>query len=177
MNPLLAPLALPPKLVARALDDLHAIAVAARDLGGHLQHLERRADEVLEGLALAVEVARAIEHRGAQAIDMLERVEGRAEALLALGVSIEHRAEALLTFGERLDGRADAIDGLAHELLREGKMIQDRAREVAEAGTEVAAGLPALRRAVEMAEPLEGAVERLGRIVDRLPGRRPGSDK
>jgi hypothetical protein len=29
-----------------------------------------------------------------------------------------------------------------------------------------------MQRAVEMAEPLEGAVERLGRMVDRLPGAR-----
>jgi hypothetical protein len=29
--------------------------------------------------------------------------------------------------------------------------------------------MPVLQRAVEMAVPLEGAVERLGRIVDRLP--------
>ena len=30
--------------------------------------------------------------------------------------------------------------------------------------------LPTLQRAVGLAEPLEGAVERLGRVIDRLPG-------
>ncbi len=36
--------------------------------------------------------------------------------------------------------------------------------------------LPALERAIEMASPLEGAIDRFGRLVDRLPGgtaRRP----
>jgi hypothetical protein len=29
-----------------------------------------------------------------------------------------------------------------------------------------------MQRAIEMAEPLEGVVERLGRVADRLPGSR-----
>jgi hypothetical protein len=44
------------------------------------------------------------------------------------------------------------------------------AGEVAQRGAQVAEALPYLERAVTMVEPLEGAVERLGRIVDRLPG-------
>jgi hypothetical protein len=43
---------------------------------------------------------------------------------------------------------------------------------VAERGAEVAGALPVLQRAVGIAEPLEGAVERLGRMVDRFPGGR-----
>jgi hypothetical protein len=30
--------------------------------------------------------------------------------------------------------------------------------------------LPTLERAIEMASPLEGAIDRVGRLVDRLPG-------
>ena len=36
----------------------------------------------------------------------------------------------------------------------------------------LADALPALQRAVEIAEPLEGVVERVGRLADRLPGGR-----
>ena len=50
--------------------------------------------------------------------------------------------------------------------------MTEAAREVAVRGAEVAAALPTLERAVAIATPLEGTVERLGRIVDRLPGSR-----
>ena len=35
--------------------------------------------------------------------------------------------------------------------------------------------LPILEQAVALGAPLEGAVERIGRIVDRLPGGRRGA--
>ena len=44
-----------------------------------------------------------------------------------------------------------------------------RAQAVAEVGAQVVESLPTLERAVTMATPLEGAVERVGRLVDRLP--------
>jgi type VI protein secretion system component VasF len=52
-------------------------------------------------------------------------------------------------------------------------------REVADRGGEVARSLPSLAQMGESAQtlataavPLQGAIERLGRIVDRLPGAR-----
>jgi len=59
-----------------------------------------------------------------------------------------------------------------------GGEIADRAGQVVETGAELIAVLPAFERALEMATPLEGAIDRFGRLVDRLPGgatrRRPG---
>jgi hypothetical protein len=46
----------------------------------------------------------------------------------------------------------------------------DRANKVTETGAELIAVLPAFERAIEMATPLEGAIDRFGRLVDRLPG-------
>lgn len=138
----LAPFTVPPKLVLRALDDLHVLAQAAG-----------RAMEVMERL----------DRRGAAIVALGERIDERADALLALGERIDARADAILALGTSLsaDGRA---------LLDQGKVLQEHAAEVARRGADVAAALPALQRAVELGEPLEGAVERLGRIVDRLPG-------
>jgi hypothetical protein len=52
---------------------------------------------------------------------------------------------------------------------RGGELV-DRANRVAETGEELIAVLPAFERAVEMATPLEGAIDRFGRFVDLLPG-------
>ena len=57
------------------------------------------------------------------------------------------------------------------DILMERSTLADRAKD-ADRGADVAAALPTLQRAVSI-EPLEGAVERLGRAIDRLPGGRP----
>lgn len=147
MNPLL----LPPRLVLRALDDLHAIAVAAGDLNGRLAGLEQRADRIEAQLELAIEVAEGIERRGTEAIAAIAQVLEMGEQMLALG--------------ERAETRAG-------EVMEHAAIVSERAALVAESGAQVAAALPLLERAIELTEPLEGAVERLGRIVDRLPGGR-----
>jgi len=139
------PLTLPPRLLLRALDDLHVLAQAAAELP-------------------------AIEARLTERIDALD---ARAEGILAFGERIDARAEAILALGERIDARAgeivavgDRVDGV----MAVGDRLDARAAEVAAAGREVAAAIPTLQRAVELSLPLEGAVERLGRFVDRLPG-------
>lgn len=149
------PLLLPPRLLLRALDDLHLIALAARDIGPRLTTLQDRADSIEEQLGEAIEIAREIELRGREAIGMAERIDARAEAVLDL---------------------ADRVDERASEIMAEAKVIQLTAAEVAVRGGEVAAALPLLQRALEIAEPLDGTVKRLGRLVDRLPDgtRMPG---
>lgn len=117
MNPLL----LPPRLMLRALEDLHTLALAA----ARLERIEERLNE-------------------------------RAEAIIV-------RGDRVIEMGERLDARTEAI-------LAQGERIEAAAREVADRGAELTAALPVMQRAIEMAEPLEGVVERLGRVADRLPG-------
>lgn len=151
------PLLLPPRLLLRALDDLHQIAVAARDIGPRLTTLQERADSIEDQLGEAIGIAGEIEARGREAIEMAGRIDARAEAVLAL---------------------ADRVDERASEIMAEAKVIQLTAAEVAVRGGQVAEALPLLQRALELAEPLDGTVKRLGRLVDRLPegarGGRPG---
>ena len=150
----LGTLLLPPKLALRALDDLHTIAVVAKELNGRLDRLEQRAEAIQDQLGVAIDVAQMIEQRGEEAIALAVRLDERAVAVLELGV----RAE------EHMD-----------EVMAQAALISERAALVATTGAEVAAALPLLQRALELTEPLEGAVERLGRVVDRLPvGRRAG---
>jgi hypothetical protein len=62
------------------------------------------------------------------------------------------------------------VDERLVEALAATEVISARAVQMAAQATELAAALPLLQRAIDMAEPLAGAVERLGRVVDRLPG-------
>jgi hypothetical protein len=152
----LGTLLLPPKLALRALDDLHTIAMVAKELNGRLAGLEQRAEAIQEQLGFAIDVAQAIERRGEEAI--------------ALALRIDERAVAVLSLGERAEERVE-------EVMEQARLISERAALVATTGAEVAAALPLLQRALELTEPLEGAVERLGRVVDRLPGGRRAAAK
>ena len=102
-------------------------------------------------------------------------------SVLEIAERLDRRAEATMLLGERLDMRAAELvelGGAMHELgLRidvRGAEIVDRATRVADTGDELLTALPAFERALDMATPLEGAIDRFGRLVDRLPGgRRP----
>lgn len=135
MASLLDPLVVPPRLLLRALDDLHTLAQA---------------------------VPRVLD-LGERILDLGERIDDRAEAILELGSRIDRQGEALVALGGEMQD-------LGGRVLGQGDLIEQRAREVADRAAQVIAALPLLERAVALGEPLEGTVERLGRMVDRLPG-------
>ena len=150
------PLTLPPRLLLRALDDLHAIAEAARRLPSieatlidRFEMLDDRAGEVLNAM----------------------------REMLALGELIAQRGEEIVALGERLDARGELLYERGGELIGRGEEIIAAAREVAVTGSELAAAFPTIERTAQIGEtlaqavePLQGAAERLGRVVDRLPG-------
>lgn len=140
---------LPPLALLRAFDDLHTLAQVGSELTRRMDELESRADD---------------------AVELLERLDSRADEILALGASIDARGQSIVELGEQLNT-------LGTEVHAQGVLIEQRAAEVAERGAELVATLPTLEAAVNLVTPLEGAVERLGRMVDRLPGgaRRPGT--
>jgi hypothetical protein len=145
----LGPIVLPPRLALRALEDLHRIALAASTASRSIVELQDRFDIV----SAQVE----------QATTLLARIESMGQRVVVLGEQIDARAGLLLDLGERFDLRAG-------DILAEAGVMEERAREVAVAGAAIAAAIPLLERALQIAEPLEGAAERVGRIVDRLPG-------
>lgn len=133
---------LPARLILRAFDDLHTIAEAARQLPD-------------------------IEARLTQKLDQLETRAG--EVLDELRVAEAHLDEGIRV-GRALDERADTILGNTERIIT-------AAYAVAEGGEKVAAALPSLEASAaaatvlaQTAEPLQGLVERLGRVADRLPG-------
>ncbi len=136
-------------IVNRVLSDLGAVARAARTAPAQLERI----------LELGEEIA-AI---GRSVLTVAQRLDEKAEAIMVLGARLDSRAVELIELGEGMRDLGERVDARGAEIV-------DRATRVAETGGELIGVLPALERAVEMATPLEGAIDRFGRLVDRLPG-------
>jgi methyl-accepting chemotaxis protein len=180
-----------PQQISRALDDLHALAEAARSLPEIESRLVGRVD--------------ALESRAAGVLELGETIDTQADRLIASVAQAEGRVGDLLGRADKLDGRIDEVleqfalverqigeittrvdrgEARIAEILAMGDMLASRADDVARQGARVADAIPTLEEAVRVVEdlaptaqalastvePLQGAAERLGRIVDRFPG-------
>jgi hypothetical protein len=143
----------PPQVVInRVLSDLSAAARAARSAPAQLDQI----------LALGEEIA-AI---GQSVLEMAERLDRRAVAIMELGERLDGRTGELIELGQRMEDLGRGIDARGGEVVAGANLVADT-------GAELIAALPTLERAVGMATPLEGAIDRFGRLVDRLPGGAP----
>jgi len=133
---------LPHRLVLRALDDLHTLAEAAKSLPDVEARLTLKVDE--------------LETRAAEVLEAL----ARADARLADGIAV----------GERLDDRAGAILDRTDRVIAAAYGVTQAADHISEVLPSVEASAAAATVLAQTAEPLQGLVERLGRIADRLPG-------
>jgi hypothetical protein len=143
------PIETPQTIINRALSDIAAVARAARSAPAQLDQLLARGEEM-------VEIGRAV-------LEIAERLDRRAAAIMALGERLDTRAEALIELGQVMQELGERIDARGVEIV-------DGATRVSETGDELITVLPAFERALQMASPLEGAIDRFGRLVDRLPG-------
>jgi hypothetical protein len=143
-------LLIPPRLIIRAADDLHRMVVLAEKSLERLEAMERRTDRMLE---------------------LGERIDGRADEVLGLGERISTQTAAVTELGAEMEE-------LGRRMLEQGVIIEKQAEAVAARAGELVEALPTIELAVSMVSPLEGAVERIGRAVDRLPGglRRPDAE-
>ncbi len=117
------PFLIDPRLLPRALEDLHAIAIAAREL----PQIEAR---------LTAQLA-AVDRRGGEILEAIDRADARAAGL----------QKALDRIDADLPSLAEAVESIR--------------------------SLEAATRTLALAvEPLQGTAERLGRISDRIAGRR-----
>lgn len=105
--------------------------------------------------------------RGVRSLESLdrraERIEELGERFLAVGQRLDDRGAEILEFG-------GSMEELGRELHTQAQVMDEHASQVEAVGAEIVASLPMLQQAVTLVSPLEGAVERIGRAVDRLPG-------
>src|SRR5436190_14997657 len=150
------PLDSPQTVVSRALTDLGAIAQMARTAPGQLERILELGEEMAD--------------IGCGVLEIAERLDQRADAALSLGERLDARAAELLKLGRKMEKMGKRVDKRGAEIVNRSDELVASAATVAETGSELIAMLPALERAIEMASPLEGAIDRVGRLVDRLPG-------
>lgn len=117
---------------------------------------------------------------GERALDRMDRLDAKLDQMLALGERIEGQAAEILVLGERVSAQAEELGGLGsrmetlgRDVLQQGTVLQSQADAMVSAAGELAEAMPTIEHAVTMVSPLEGAVQRLGRTIDRLPGGRP----
>jgi Rad3-related DNA helicase len=174
------PIESPPAVANRVLSDLTAIARLARSAPAQVDRVLELGEEIVGIGRKMLRVAERLDDRVDAILALGERLDARAEAIMELGERLDARAEAIMLLGERLDGRAGELVEAGKEMRDAGQRVDRRGAEIVESatrvvdtGSELITVLPAFERALEMATPLEGAIDRFGRLVDRLPGGTP----
>jgi uncharacterized protein YoxC len=149
----------PPRLFVRTLDDFHTLVEIAGDTNRRLDRIETLVVEMTRQLAILVKLVSVLEQGGDTVIAAAKRVDTMARDVMSLGDRIDAGPDALKDMGSR-------VEEVARQIAAEGTILQQRAKELAEQGAEVAAAVPFLQRALEVAGPsLEGALSRLGQFV------------
>jgi hypothetical protein len=151
------PIESPQTFANRIASDVASIARLARSAPGQLDRMLELGEEIAE-------IGRGL-------LEVAERLDRRAEAVMELGERLDRRAGELLDMGGHMQALGEQVDA-------RGAEIADRASAVVQTGGDLIAVLPTLERALDLATPLEGAIDRFGRFVDRLPGgqrARPGA--
>jgi ABC-type transporter Mla subunit MlaD len=142
----------PPRLVVRTLDDFHTLVEIAADANKRLDRIERLATEMTQQLAILVKLVSVLEQGG--------------ETVMAAAKKVDTVARDVMSIGDRLDAGPDALEDLSVRFEEAAGQLQQRAKELADQGAQVAATVPILQRAMEVAGPsLEGALSRLGQFV------------
>jgi hypothetical protein len=164
-------------MVGRAIDDAGAALRLARGAPGQIERLLHIGDQIVAIGRDLVALGERVDRRGAELIALGGELDQRANALIALGDQLDARAEEMARLGMLLDRRAEEllasgaeINALGDRIHDRGGEIVDRADNVVHTGDRVIEALPTLERALQLATPLEGAIDRVGRFVDRLPG-------
>jgi hypothetical protein len=167
----------PADVLERAVDDAGAALRLARSAPDQLERLLGIGDQIVLIGQRLLDLGERLDRRAESLVTLGDQLDRRAESLSALGVALDKRAQEIVALGVLLDKRAGellATGGEMHDLgdqiYSRGGEIVDRAGQVVSTGERLIVALPTLERALELATPLEGAIDRVGRFVDRLPG-------
>jgi transposase len=146
------PLPSPAEVFSRMSTDLAAIERLVRTAPAQIERILGLGEEVV-GI-------------GYRVLEITERLDARAESIGRLGERLDARAAELIALGEHMQQMGGQIDDRGAEIVAGAERVSDTAHELLLV-------LPTLERALELATPLEGAIDRFGRFVDRFPGASP----
>jgi hypothetical protein len=105
-----------------------------------------------------------------RAVEIANDTNKRMRAIEAQAVSLQGQLESVVEIGNEVVGVGKRFESGAKSIIAEGKRIEAAAKQVSERASDVVAALPVLEQALVLAQPLEGAVQRLGRFLESLPG-------
>jgi hypothetical protein len=127
-------------------------------------------NRVVTDVTDAARLARVAPAQLERLLELGEEIAAIGRQILVIAERLDERADAIMALGERLDRRAEEVLELGTTVAATGVQINERGAEIVETGAELIAVMPTFERALDMATPLEGAIDRFGRLVDRLPG-------
>ena len=119
--------------------------------------LQRAADDI--GAIAAA--ARELPARMQELDERAARMQDQFDRALALGETIAANTAAMVEMAQRVESRGESMIDLGERMITLGDQVMAQSETIA--------------RSLAIATPLEGTVERLGRVLDRLPGGRPRS--
>jgi hypothetical protein len=173
---LLAPVRVPLRL-ARALDDLTAIADRARRDPDPVEEVRTRIDLLLVELAAVIAVGREIVDGGAELTDttksatarMIE-LEAMANGLMRTGGALDVTGRQLHTGGQDLLATGQQLEADTRELIDGGDRLRQVTEQMEEHLRVFRAAMPKVMRGLDTVEELEGAVETVAETVEPLQG-------
>ena len=113
----------------------------------------------IEDLATIAAGARELPARIQELDERAARMQEQFERALTLGETIAANTAAMVEMAQRVEARGESMVDLGERMITLGNAVTEQSE--------------AIVRALAIATPLEGTVERLGRALDRLPGGRP----
>jgi hypothetical protein len=135
-----------------------------------LEIFTRQAEALADAINSVLDPARQLAYAAPRALERLEAIERRADRLIELGETVTAQADRVITLAESLDEKSTRMLNSGDAMMHEAQRMIEQAVEVNARAAELIAALPLVEQGLAMVRPLEGAVERLGRIADRMPG-------
>jgi len=175
-----SPFGLPEKVFSRLAGDIKALGGRIDALGAQLQAATESWGEMARMGAEGAPLIRMLDERS----DSLRRLIDRGPAALDAAIKLEARSDEMLEVANRtidvleqliatIESASKHVDPLVSSIDDASQKVDpliasiDAAREKVDplVGT-LDASLPALEKAVNLVGPLEGSVQRLGRVLD-----------
>ena len=122
----------------------------------------RLLQRVVDDVGAIAAASRELPARMQELDERAARMQDQLDRALDLGEKIAENTAAMVAMAERVESRGDSMVELGERMITLGNAVTEQSQSIA--------------KALTIATPLEGTVERLGRALDRLPGGRPRTE-